>query len=153
MPPAAQRPELGGLRHSRPFDTEQEFHETVTRNGELFYYECFPAIKSVTELFADLHGDLHRFFGVLFFLFFADEIMSIVSKLRRCIPEGIPLARTMDQFLARDKLFSWPEEDGQGNPGLIKLECSLLEMGANKYICQGVFYMIPIQVDDVVILR
>jgi hypothetical protein len=42
---------------------------------------------------------------------------------------------------------------GTGNPGLVKLEFSLLNLAALTQVVSGVFYMVPIELEDCIIVR
>lgn len=44
-------------------------------------------------------------------------------------------------------------EEVPGEPGVVKLEYSLLELGSSSDLCQGLFYMLPIKSRDKYFLR
>ena len=49
----------------------------------------------------------------------------------------------MEEGLFQYELYS-QEAFHNSNPGLIKMESSLLDIGANDGIAQGIFYMVPV---------
>ena len=56
----------------------------------------------------------------------------------------------MEQGICDNELYNNTPDDN--NPGIVLLEHSLLDVGGST-IVQGVFYMIPVLVDDILFVR
>ena len=67
----------------------------------------------------------------------------VIDVLRSCSEYGIDLVQQMEQGLLHYELYS-TETSHHSNPGLIKMESSLLDIGANENVVQGLFYMVPV---------
>ena len=67
----------------------------------------------------------------------------VVDILTSCSEYGIDLVKQMEQGLFDYGLYS-TETSHYSNPGLIKMESSLLDIGANDSVVQGLFYMVPV---------
>ena len=67
----------------------------------------------------------------------------VVDILRSCSEYGIDLVKQMEQGLFDYGLYS-TETSHHSNHGLIKMESSLLDIGANDSIVQGLFDMVPV---------
>ena len=65
----------------------------------------------------------------------------VVDILRSCSEYGIDLVKQMEQGILDYGLYS-TETSHHSNPGLIKMESSLLDIGANDSVVQGLFYMV-----------
>ena len=75
---------------------------------------------------------------------------------------GVDLVKEMEQKLYEMELVTTSKReiiDGQpvmqgGDPGLVRLESSLLHLASLDTICQGIFYMFPVKVScSVTIVR
>ena len=70
--------------------------------------------------------------------------MSDVNNvLRACSEYGIHLVKQMEEGLLQYDLYSH-EFSHNSNPGLIKMEPSLLDSGTNDGVAQGLFYIVPV---------
>ena len=67
----------------------------------------------------------------------------VVDILRSCSQYGIDLVKKMEQEMLHYGLYS-TETSHHSNPRLIKMESSLLDIGANDSVVQGLFYMVPV---------
>ena len=67
----------------------------------------------------------------------------VIDVLRACSEYGIDLVKQMEEGLLQYDLYSH-ESSHNSNPGLIKMESSLLDIGANDGVAQGIFYMVPV---------
>ena len=67
----------------------------------------------------------------------------VIDVLRSCSEYGIDLVQQMEQALLDYELYS-TETSHHSNPGLIKMESSLLDIGTNENVVQGLFYMVPV---------
>ena len=67
----------------------------------------------------------------------------IAVILRSCSEYGIDLVKQMEQGILDYGLYS-TETFHHSNPGLIKMGSSLLDIGANDSVVQGLFYMVPV---------
>ena len=91
-------------------------------------------------------------------LYFSGRVSEIRNLLYAC-HQGMDLVKDMERELYQLGLVSLSSasasfEDGgapvieivQGDPGLVRLETTLLHLGAMNQVCEGVFYMLPIKV-------
>ena len=88
---------------------------------------------------------------------FAGAENDIQDILESC-GKGIDVVREMEQNLYSSGIVqeAYRGDDGTlfpSNPGLIRLESSLLHLGALTNVCLGMFYMVPIVLDDKVVVR
>ena len=58
----------------------------------------------------------------------------------------------MEQGLLDYGLYS-TEPSHSSNPGFIKMESSLLDIGANDSVVQGLFYMVPVFYQEKLFIR
>ena len=86
-------------------------------------------------------------------------MLEIRNLLYKC-DQGADLIKGMERIMYEKGLVSAstsasvpedPEPEGViekeiGDPGLLRLESSLLHLGALSYVCQGLFYLLPIKV-------
>lgn len=72
------------------------------------------------------------------------------------------MVRAMERELYTRKLFVERIAEGPrnarivheaGTPGLIKIEHCILSLAALTQICCGVFYMMPIELDEAIVVR
>ena len=47
----------------------------------------------------------------------------------------------MEECLVNQGLFS--HDTTKSNPGIVMIESSLLDIGSNPAVCEGIFYMLP----------
>ena len=85
----------------------------------------------------------------MIFSFFLD-ISNITQKLEECFEYGVNLVKDMEKGICDNQLYSNTPHDS--NPGIVLLEHSLLDIGGSS-ILEGLFYMIPVLVDDVFFVR
>ena len=56
----------------------------------------------------------------------------------------------MEQAICESQLYSNTPDDS--NPGIVQIEHSLLDTGGSSML-QGLFYMMPVLVDDILFIR
>ena len=66
----------------------------------------------------------------------------VIDVLRAYSEYGIHLVEQMEEGLLEYDLYSH-ESSHNSKPGLIKIESSLLDIGVNDSVAQGLFYMVP----------
>ena len=80
----------------------------------------------------------------------------VSAVLVKC-EEGIDLVRSMEENLYKKNLVAISSKNDEslvkGNPGIVRLESSLLSLGATYTACKGLFYMLPVELPDCVIVR
>ena len=69
------------------------------------------------------------------------------DKVIDCSYHGVELVYSMEAQMIQMELF------GPGNPGIVQIESSLMDVGAHKEIAQGVFYLMPIYYERKLYLR
>ena len=74
--------------------------------------------------------------------FILDKISTILGILRNCSEYGINLVRDMEECLVDAGLFS--HDTTKTNPGIVMIESTLLDIGGNPTVCEGIFYMLPL---------
>ena len=67
---------------------------------------------------------------------FLDTISTILGILRNCSDYGINLVRDMEEGLVNSGLFS--HDPSKTNPGVVMMESSLLDIGSNPEVSQGI---------------
>ena len=90
------------------------------------------------------------YFCFIILTFIPENISIITQKLQQCFTNGVNLVKEMEQSICENQLYSNTPDDN--NPGIILLEHSLLDICGSS-IAQGVFYMIPLLVDDILFVR
>ena len=88
-------------------------------------------------------------------------ISGYTTDMRQCLEdchEGIQGILSMEESMHQSGFIQESGVDDQGipqlfHPGIVKLESSLLNLGALDNVCQGVFYLQPITCEEVVYLR
>ena len=83
-----------------------------------------------------------------------DSISTTIRKLQDCSTYGLDLVHDMEQAIIASSLFcnTLPKPE-KPQPGIIKLEHDLLEVGATREIAQGVFYMLPLYHEEKLFVR
>ena len=61
--------------------------------------------------------------------------------------------RAMETCLYEKELIMPGEGEEKSNPGIIRLESSLLTLGSLGNVCHGLFYMLPVELGDCVMIR
>lgn len=74
---------------------------------------------------------------------------SLYDKIFHCTQYGTELVYDMDKELCDLGLYSHDDVGG----GILRLEQNLLDLGANQEVAQGLFYMLPIYVDEKLFIR
>lgn len=82
----------------------------------------------------------------------AEQIQKIKEAVQDC-HEGIQLVRSMEQVMYDLSLTSLSSKNSQnqiipGDPGVVRLENSLLHLAALSTVTQGVFYMLPVHISN-----
>ena len=89
------------------------------------------------------------YFHLSIVTFIPENISIITQKLQECFT-SVNLVKDMEQGICENQLYNNTPDDN--NPGIVLLEHSLLDVGGSP-IVQGVFYMIPVLVDDILFVR
>ena len=84
--------------------------------------------------------------------FIADLQKETLKALQRC-QKGMQAVTAMEEELYSLGLISQPTTDNPGDPGVVRLESTLFQLGAQPSVCQGMFYMLPIKLNDLYIVR
>ena len=84
-------------------------------------------------------------------LYLTATVDTITTKLRECSSYGVNLQLEMEEYLFDSGLTSYSEESKQ--PGIIKLEHSLLKISGVQDLTQGIFYMLPIYTNNHLYIR
>ena len=77
-----------------------------------------------------------------------NSISGVTNCLNDC-KDGMSLVLDMENQIIQKKLIS----DDPNLPGILSLEYSLLDIGSNSCLTQGIFYMMPIFFGTKVFLR
>ena len=76
----------------------------------------------------------------------------IQSQVQKC-GDGIDLVRAMESTLHEQGLVKMSGKDEKGDPGIVKLEASLLNIGSLSTVCQGLIYFLPVELEEFVMVR
>ena len=93
---------------------------------------------------------MYTIFHLIIFNFIPENILIITHKLQECFTNGVNLVKDMEQVICESHLYSNAQDDS--NPGIVQLEHSLLDIGGSSML-QGLFYMMPVLVDDILFIR
>ena len=93
---------------------------------------------------------MYTIFHLIIFNFVPENISIITHKLQECFTNGVNLVKHMEQAICESHLYSNTPDDS--NPGIVQLEHSLLDIGGSSML-QGLFYMMPVLVDDILFIR
>ena len=77
-----------------------------------------------------------------------NSITGVTNCLNDC-KDGISLVLDMENQIIQTELIS----DDPNLPGILSLEYSLLDIGSNPCLTQGIFYMMPITFGNKVFVR
>lgn len=69
------------------------------------------------------------------------------------VEDALEFVHEMEEKLYENKLISSSNEKFKADPGFIKLERSLLHIGAVESAVQGMFYMFPVYAQGKLFLR
>ena len=86
-----------------------------------------------------------------FIFLMTDEITRITEKLEQCTSFGINLQLEMEEYMFDSGLTAYTE--GVNEPGIIKLEHSLLEVAGCPNLLNGLFYMLPLYTNGHLYIR
>lgn len=75
-------------------------------------------------------------------IFILDSVYQIIDKLDECSTYGMESVLDMEQALFEKGLVTSTSDTK--DPGLITLESTLLDVGANPKVVQGLFYCLPL---------
>ena len=86
-----------------------------------------------------------------YFLFPSGEISRIAEKIQECTEYGINLQLEMEEYIFEAGLAT--SENGVNEPGIIKLEHSLLDTAGCPNLLNGLFYMLPLYTNGHLYIR
>ena len=66
---------------------------------------------------------------------------------------GIEVVRAMEACLYEKELIVDGTQERDGFPGIVRLEQSLLNLGALPTVCRGLLYLLPVELGDCVVVR